>query len=205
MTDQALPRQRHSLLEDIQSILVGTLLIAFGMSLYADAHLVTGGGAGLGLLGHYLTGWSVGTCFFLVNLPFYYLGYKRLGVAFILRTCAAVCSLAALSIALPGMISYDALNPLFAALVGGALIGVGLVLICRHGASLGGVIIVSLYLQEKYEISAGKVQLVIDCLILLAALVTVSWGDLLRSIAGAAVINLIMIFNFKKYRYNGFS
>lgn len=107
--------------------------------------------------------------------------------------------------ALPGMISYDNLNRLFAALVGGALIGVGLVLICRHGASLGGVIIVSLYVQEKYGISAGKVQMVIDCLILLAALMTVSWEDLLLSIAGAAVINLIMIFNFKKYRYKGFS
>lgn len=132
-------------------------------------------------------------------------GMRERALAFILRTCAAVCSLAALSNALPGMISYESLDPLFAAFVGGALIGVGLVLICRHGASLGGVIIVSLYVQEKYGISAGKVQLIIDCLILLAALMTVSWGDLLRSIAGAAVINLIMIFNFKKYRYNGFS
>ena len=56
MTKQTLYRQRHTWFEDAQSILVGTLLIAFGMSLYAIAHLITGGGAGLSLLGHYITG-----------------------------------------------------------------------------------------------------------------------------------------------------
>lgn len=205
MIEQTLQRQRHSWLEDAQSILVGTLLIAFGMNLYACGHLITGGGAGLGLLGHYLTGWSVGTCFLLINLPLYYLGYKKLGGPFILRTCAAACTLAVLSNTLPGLISYNSLNPLFAALVGGALIGVGIVLICRHGASLGGVFIVSLYIHDKYGPSVGKVQLAIDCMILSASLVSVSWHALLLSILGAVVINLILIFNFKKYRYNGFS
>jgi len=206
MTAQAMPvQQRHTLIEDAQAILIGTLLIAFGISLYANCQFITGGAAGLALLAHYLSGWSVGTCFFLINLPFYYLGYKRMGMPFILRTFAAICALALFSNLIPQLISFQALNPLFATLLGGCVIGVGFVMIFRHGASLGGVTIVALYLQDKHGISAGKVQMVIDGLILLAAFFTVSGQAALLSIVGAALINVIMILNFKKARYNGFS
>ncbi|MCS3835726.1 uncharacterized membrane-anchored protein YitT (DUF2179 family) [Pseudomonas sp. JAI111] len=66
----------------------------------------------------------------MVNLSLYSLGYKRLGAPSILRTCAAVCTLAVLSNVIPHLISYDTINPLFAAVAGGTLIGVGLVFFC---------------------------------------------------------------------------
>lgn len=198
-------RQKHTLIEDLQAILVGTLLIALGMNLYAQCHFLTGGAAGMALLGHYLSGWSVGTCFFLINLPFYYIGYKRMGLHFILRTFAAITSLSLISNLLPYVMSFAWLDPLFAAVLGGCVIGVGFILIFRHGASLGGVTILALYWQARFGISAGKTQMGIDCLILLAAFFTVSWGSALYSILGALLINLIMMLNFKKTRYNGFS
>lgn len=200
-----LPRQKHTLLEDLQAIVIGTLLIALGMYLYAQCQFLTGGAAGMALLGHYLSGWSVGSCFFLINLPFYYLGYKRLGGPFILRTFAAITSLSLISNLIPHMLTFQWLNPLFAAVLGGCLIGVGFILIFRHGASLGGVTILALYGQERYGISAGKTQMGIDCLILLAAFFTVSWSSALYSVLGAVLINVIMMLNFKKARYNGFS
>ena len=45
----------------------------------------------------------------------------------------------------------------------------------------------------------------IDSLILLTAFFLISWSSALYSIIGAAIINVIMILNFKKARYNGFS
>ncbi|MCV4285526.1 YitT family protein [Pseudomonas capsici] len=198
-------RQKHTLVEDLQAILTGTLLLALGMNLYAQCHFLTGGAAGMALLGHYLSDWSVGTCFFVVNLPFYYIGYKRMGLQFILRTFAAITSLSLFSNLIPHVMSFATLDPLFAAVLGGCLIGVGFILVFRHGASLGGVTILALYWQARYGISAGKTQMGIDCLILLAAFLTVSWSSALYSVLGALLINLIMMLNFKKTRYNGFS
>lgn len=197
--------QKHTLVEDLQAILIGTLLIALGMNLYAQCHFLTGGAAGMALLGHYLSGWSVGSCFFLINLPFYYIGYKRMGPQFILRTFAAITSLSLISNLIPHAMSFAALDPLFAAVLGGCLIGVGFILIFRHGASLGGVTILALYWQARFGISAGKTQMGIDCMILLMAFFTVSWGPAMYSILGAMLINVIMMLNFKKARYNGFS
>lgn len=197
--------QRHSLVDDVQAIVVGTLLIAFGMNLYAHCQFLTGGAAGLALLGHYLSRLSVGTCFFVINLPFYYLGYKRMGRAFIVRTFAAICALSVFSDWLPRLIEFQHLDPLLATVLGGCLIGVGFILIFRHGASLGGVTILALYWQQRHGISAGKVQMAIDGCILLAAFFTVSWGSALYSVLGAVLINLIMVLNFKKARYAGFS
>lgn len=197
--------QRHSLVEDLQAILVGTLLIATGMFLYAQGQFLTGGAAGLALLGHYLSGWSVGTCFFVINLPFYYLGYKRMGKAFIVRTFCAITALSVFSDWLPQLLSFEYLDPMLATLLGGCMIGVGFILIFRHGASLGGVTILALYWQQRYGASAGKVQMGIDGGILTAAFFTVSWSSALYSILGAVSINLIMMLNFKKERYAGFS
>lgn len=198
-------RERHHLLEDIQAILTGTLMIAFGLNLYASCQFLTGGVAGLALLGHYLTGLSVGTCFFLINLPFYYLGYTRMGKAFILRTFLAITALSIFSDMIPNVIHFHDISPLFATIFGGCLVGVGFILIFRHGTSLGGVSILALYFQEKHGISAGKVQMGIDAGILLAAFFTVSWTSAVYSIIGAVLINAIMIINFKRTRYNGFS
>lgn len=206
MSDQGSAQaQKHRLIEDVQAIVVGTLLIALGMNLYAYGQFLTGGAVGLALLSHYLSGWSVGLCFFLINLPFYYLGYRQMGAAFIVRTFAAISCLSLFSVMMPGVISFQTLDPLFAAILGGCLIGVGFILIFRHGASLGGVTILALYWQQRHGISAGKVQMAIDGLILLAAFFTVSWSSAFYSVIGAVLINFIMIFNFKKARYNGFS
>jgi len=198
-------RQKHTLVEDLLAILIGTLLIALGMNLYAQGHFLTGGAAGLALLVHYLSGWSIGTCFFMINLPFYYIGYKRMGLQFILRTFAAITSLSLISNLIPEVLSFATLDSLFAAVLGGCLIGVGFILTFRHGASLGGVTILVLYWQERYGISAGKTQMAIDAVILLVAFFTVSWGPTLYSVLGALLINVIIVLNFKKARYNGFS
>ncbi|SEJ48242.1 Uncharacterised 5xTM membrane BCR, YitT family COG1284 [Azotobacter beijerinckii] len=198
-------KERHSLLEDVQAILFGTVMIAFALNLFAHSQLLVGGAAGLALIGHYLSGFSVGTCFFLINLPFYYLGYRQLGLPFILRTIAAIACLSLLSDLTPRLVGFAYLDPLFASFLGGCLIGVGFIIIFRHGSSLGGINILVLYLQKKHGISVGKVQLAIDSGILLAACFLISWSAVLYSLLGAFLVNFLMIFNFKASRYNGFS
>lgn len=198
-------QQKHSFLEDIQAIVTGTALIALALNMYVKCSLITGGAAGMALLAHYFTGWTIGLAFFVINLPFYWLGYKRMGLAFVIRTVAAISSLAFFTDQLPHWISFNELNPLFASLIGGCLIGLGFIMVFRHGASLGGVNILVLHWQAKYGINAGKTQMCIDTCILLTSCLIAPWSAVFYSLLGCVLVNALMILNFKSTRYLGYS
>ena len=69
----------HSLFEDIQALVSGTLLFAFAIVLFRHAGLLTGGTAGLAFLGHYASDVSFGLLYFLINIPFYIFGFLAAG------------------------------------------------------------------------------------------------------------------------------
>jgi len=137
---------RHSLFEDAQGLFTGTVLASLGVMLLAKAGLITGGVAGMAFLLHYAFGWSFGLGFFLINLPFYYLAYKRLGRAFTIKTFVAIGLLALLTEYQPKLLEIGHINPVWAAVLGGLLIGMGMLALFRHRASLGGVILMLSFL-----------------------------------------------------------
>jgi len=108
----------HRPYEDVQALLTGTLFVALGVVLFRHAGLFTGGTAGLAFLLHYTTGWSFGLLFFLVNMPFYWLAWRRMGPVFTAKTFASVALLALLSELVPAWIDIAALNTGFAAFAG---------------------------------------------------------------------------------------
>ena len=75
------------------------------------------------------------------------------------------------------------------------------VYLARHRASLGGATIVTLYLQEKHGWRAGKVQLVIDCTVVLLALFVVEPARVGWSVLGAVVMGLFLWVNHRPGRY----
>jgi uncharacterized membrane-anchored protein YitT (DUF2179 family) len=198
---QAAPGSRHKPFEDLQALFTGTLFVALGVSMFGHAGLLAGGTAGLALLLHYATGWNFSLAFFCLNLPFYWLAWKRMGLAFTLKTFAAVGLLSAWVQVLPHWLAFDALSTGFAAVAGGLLIGAGMLMLFRHRASLGGLNIMVLYLQERFGWRAGKVQMAIDCSIVLAALAVVPWQQIAWSVLGAVVLNLTLAINHKPGRY----
>lgn len=187
------------------AILTGTLLVALGVTLYSKAVLLTGGTAGLALLLQYATGYGFGPLFFLLNLPFYYLAIKRMGWKLTLRTFVAVLLVSVFSRLTPGWIDVARIDPIYATVIGGALMGVGLLILFRHRTSLGGVNILALYLQERHGIRAGYVQLAIDAMILTASFFVLEMDRVALSMVGAAVLNLILATNHRPGRYTGVS
>lgn len=192
---------RHTLPEDIQALLSGTLLVSLGVALVGKAGLITGGVVGLAFLMHYATGIGFGVLFFLVNLPFYWLALKKLGRAFVLKTFTAVALLSVLTEIIPGVLDIERVNPIYAAVTGGLLMGVGLLILFRHRASLGGLNVLVLYLQERYGWRAGVVQLVFDVVILLASVPMISAVSVGISLIGAVVLNLTLAVNHRPGRY----
>ncbi|MDN3576414.1 YitT family protein [Chitinimonas viridis] len=200
MTD---PVERHSLLEDAQALLIGTLLVALSVLLLRQSGLLTGGTAGLAFLGYYLSGQPFGLVFFALNLPFYLFAWRALGWVFTLKTFAAVSLLSFYSEWLPSLIHLDHLNTAFSAVLAGLLAGTGLLMLIRHRASLGGLGVLALYLQERHGWRAGKLQMAADCLILLGALLALPAAGVLLSILGAMAMNMVIAINHRPGRYIG--
>lgn len=197
--------ERHRLYEDVFAFLMGTLLVALGVQFYTEARLLTGGTAGLSLLGQYAAGYPFGLIFFVVNLPFYILAAVRMGWDFTIRTFIAVFLVSILSRLTPIWIDISGMHPVYAAVAGGAVIGVGLLILFRHKAGLGGFNILAVYIQDRYGLRAGLVLLGADLAILVLALLLLDWQNVALSVLGAVVISLILTVNHRPGRYIGVS
>ena len=193
----------HSLFEDIQALVSGTLLFAFAIVLFRHADLLTGGTTELAFLGHYASDVSFGLLYFLINIPFYIFGLLALGRAFTLKTFAAVALLSLYSEVLPRWIHIESIHPVFAAVIGGLLAGAGLLMLVRHRASLGGLGVMAIYLQKKRGWSAGTLQMIADGFIVCAALAIVEPTRVALSILGALVLNMVLAINHRPGRYFG--
>lgn len=195
---------KHSLFDDLQGILTGTLVLSIGLAYLKSAELLTGGTAGVAFLLHYTTGWNFGLTLFLINIPFYILGIIRKGWMFTLKTLISVFLVGLFTELTPKVLLIEFIDPIFAAIGGGLLIGTGMLIVFRHNASLGGFNILALVLQDRYGFSAGKTMMLCDSLVLLAGLFLIPLPLLIISILGAILISFVISVNHKPGRYNGF-
>ncbi|MBW0171104.1 MAG: YitT family protein [Hydrogenophaga sp.] len=203
MPTTPLIRLSHSWLDDGHALVAGSLFVALGMTMFAHAGLLTGGVAGVAFLVSYATGLSLALCFFLFSLPFFWLSWQRLGVAFTLKSLCAVTLVSLCTALAPQVVRFELLNPWVASVLGGFLIGFGLLALLRHQASVGGVNIVAQWLQQSRGVRAGHVQMGVDVLVVLAALAVVPPQRVLQSVVGAVAIGAILTLNHRPGRYLG--
>lgn len=191
----------HGPLDDVQGLGIGVFLCGLGMHVLTHVGLITGQTAGIAVIISYLTGWSFGAVFFVVNLPFYALAYRRLGLEFTIKSLISVTLLSLVTEFLPLGFTISELHPALGAVTFGALVGIGLLAMFRHNGSLGGLGVVALLIQDRYGFKAGYVQLICDAVIFAVAaflfpLPVVGW-----SLLGAVVLNLVITFNHRRDRY----
>ncbi len=139
-----------------------------------------------------------------MNAPFFVLAFWKKGAAFTAKTAASVLMvslLARVHIAVLGKIQID---PLYAAFLGNLLAGVGLIILFRHKASLGGFNVLALLAQERLGWRAGYVQLALDTSIVLAAIGVVTPSRVALSVLGGAVLNISLATNHRPGRYVGY-
>ncbi|MGK9054900.1 YitT family protein [Xaviernesmea oryzae] len=192
---------QHTLLEDAQGLFTGAMVAALGFYMLNKVGLLTGGTAGVAFLLHYAFGISFGLLFFIVNLPFYYLSFRRLGWAFSLKTFVAIGLVSVISEIESRFFLIDYLHPFWAALLGGLLLGYGLLALYRHRASLGGVGILAIYIQDRFGIQAGLIQLAFDLAVMVCAFAVVSPMTVMWSVLGAVMLNLFLAINHRSDRY----
>jgi uncharacterized membrane-anchored protein YitT (DUF2179 family) len=195
---------RHSLAEDVYAILIGSAFCGFGVVMLREAGLVTGGVAGLALIASYLSGLSVGLLFSLFNLPFLLLAYVTLGARFALKSAITIALLSGITLAVPHLMQMQDVDPWFAAIFGGTLIGMGIMALARHKSSVGGTGVLALYLYEKRGINAGKVQAGIDTVIVALSLVAIDPSHVLPSVVSVTALCAVLYAYHKPGRYTGY-
>jgi uncharacterized membrane-anchored protein YitT (DUF2179 family) len=191
----------HSVMEDFFALLCAGLFVSFGIFLFQSQNLMIGGAAGIALLGTYVLPIDFGVLFFVINLPFYLLAWKKISHRFTLNTFISVTTVSLLTGKIQDFISISQINPLFAAVLGGFMIGVGMLIMFRHASSLGGLGILAYYLQQHYNLRAGTFQLVVDSVILSLSLFFIQWQLMLISILAAFCLNMVISLNHRPERY----
>lgn len=192
---------KHNLFEDFFALVVGAVLISLGVTIFNQIGLLTGGTAGFAFLIHYSTKIQFGVLFFLINTPFYILAIKKMGWFFTLKTFFAISLVSLMTYVHPHYIHIDQSALFYATPVGALLMGVGFIVLFRHKASLGGVNILSLYLQEHHGILAGKTLMFVDIIIVLLSFFIVDISLIFSSIIGSVIMNLCIMFNHRPGRY----
>ena len=195
------PTPHHSTLDDAQGLALGVFLAGLGVHILTHLGLITGQTAGVAVLVAYATGWSFGVTFFVINLPFYLVAYRRLGLAFTIKSMLCVTLLSLISEALPTYFQLGTIHPAVGAVTFGALTGLGLLAIFRHNGSLGGIGVVALLAQDRLGLRAGYVQLATDVVIFAIAALIFPATIVMWSLLGAVVLNLVITVNHRRDRY----
>ncbi|WP_292835031.1 YitT family protein [Microbacterium sp.] len=193
----------HTVAEDVLGILTGTFLASLGLHMLHASGAVTGGTAGLSLLIGYATGWPFWALFTLINVPFALLAVWRRGWDFTLRTVVSIGLVSGLAVVHSALFPITGIQPLYSALGGNLLAGVGVLILFRHRSSIGGINIIGLEVQDRTGFRAGWTMMIFDLMIILVALLVVPWPNVLMSAAGAVLLNLVLALNHRPGRYLG--
>ncbi len=148
-------------------------------------NIAPGGLTGIATIFNYLWGWPVGVTSMLLNLPLFLIGYKAMGRVFVFRSFVATMLFSAFIdlLQLPPLTDDVLLGSVYGALV----LGVGLGLIMRGGATTGGSDMVARMVHQKFPVvTVGAFLFLVDCAVILCAAFTMS--------ARAALYALICIF-----------
>lgn len=194
---------RHSWFEDAQALFTAALFVSLGYGLLKQAHLLSGGTAGMALLLTRLTPFSFGQLFVALNLPFFWLAVRQMGWAFTVKTFITIGAVSLAADRLQLVMAFERVEPLYAAVMGGSCIGIGLLILFRHQACLGGLNVLAIWLQERRGVRAGVFQLVVDSLVVVASLFVVPPTTVLLSVVGAVTLNMVLAVNHRPGRYLG--
>lgn len=178
----------------ILGIIVGSVLYALGTSLFLDPNdLAPGGVLGLSVILNRLTTLETGTLYFILNVPIMLLGLWKFGFRFIGSTafCIALNSWFTNLFAKCEPITTD---PLLASLAGSILVGLGVGIVFKAGATTGGSDIIVKVIRARYKhLKTGMIFLCSDLIVVsLSGLVFKNFNIVMYALIAVAVMGKVI-------------
>jgi uncharacterized membrane-anchored protein YitT (DUF2179 family) len=182
-------------------ILSGSVLMAFGITAFlAPNHIATGGTAGLAIVMDHVYPISIGVWMTLINIPLLILSVKYIGKKFAVKTILSIVFIV-LSVEL--LVNYFVINAfsndlMLSTLYGGILIGTGLGLIFKGGASAGGASIIAKILTANYGVKTSTTVMILDAFVILMAglvfkSIELALWSLISIYVGSKLIDMILV------------
>ena len=130
----------------------------------------------------YLTKINLGLLIFIINIPFFFLAFNKIGKKFVLQTFYAIGMLA-LALNVFTTHHLPSTNDLLLSTVfGGIILGTGVGLVLKNEGSLDGTEIMSLVLSKKYGLSVGEWIMLFNIFIYGAAGLVFGWNKAMYAI-----------------------
>jgi uncharacterized membrane-anchored protein YitT (DUF2179 family) len=188
MTDQALSHAKHKgltkakLAQRTIFIIFGAILMGVGIEEFLVPNRILDGGiVGISIILSHLTGVKLGIFIFVLNIPFFFIGYKQIGKTFALSTLLGI---AVLSVTTALLHNVPALTEdlLLATVFGGIVLGVGVGIVIRYGGSLDGTEIMAILINKRTPFSVGEIIMFFNVFIFAIAGFVFGWDRAMYSL-----------------------
>ena len=146
-------------------ITVGAVIAAFALEEFlVPFKILDGGIVGVSMIVSQLSGLHLGILTIILNIPFVLMGFKRLGMRFLVK---AIYAMVLFSVFLGVFKDMKAVTDkeILVVAFGGVLLGIGVGLILRYGGCLDGTEIVAMFLSKHVEFSVGQIVLFFNIII----------------------------------------
>lgn len=161
--------KKYQVLVSFIMLTVGSILSAYALETFLIPNTILDGGVtGISIIISKLTKIPLSLLVLLLNIPFIYIGYRNMGIGFLVRT---IYSMVLFSISLSYFSSLEEVTHqiLLATVFGGAILGIGVGLVIHFGGCIDGTESVALVISKKTPLSVGQVVLLFNLVIYLAA------------------------------------
>nr|WP_257348357.1 YitT family protein [Pseudalkalibacillus decolorationis] len=173
---------KGKLLQRTLFITIGAILMGVGLEIFlVPNNVIDGGIVGISIMLSYLSGWSLGLFIFLLNLPFFFLGYKQIGKTFAFSTLYGIIILSITTTFLHPVPAFTQ-DILLATVFGGIILGIGVGIVIRYGGSLDGTEILAILFNKKLPFSVGEIIMFMNLFILSSAGFVFSWDRAMYSL-----------------------
>jgi uncharacterized membrane-anchored protein YitT (DUF2179 family) len=179
-------------------IIAGCFIAAVSFNLFLTPNRIAPGGVGgIGIILHHLFGFRVGVTMLVINVPLFIAGIVVHGRHFGIKTLLATVLL---SVFIDSTVFLPLLTDdlLLAAVLGGAMLGLGLGLVFRKNATTGGTDLMAKLLHKVFPfLSMGKLLFFVDAAVVAAAAIVFENFELglyagISIFLGARVIDLVL-------------
>jgi uncharacterized membrane-anchored protein YitT (DUF2179 family) len=163
-------------------ITLGAALMGVGLEIFLVPNKVIDGGiTGISIMLSYITGWKLGTFLFILNIPFFFIGYKQIGKTFAFSTLYGIIILSITTTLLHPVPAFTQ-DILLATVFGGIVLGIGVGIVIRYGGSLDGTEILAILFNNKLPFSVGEIILFFNLFILACAGFVFTWDRAMYSL-----------------------
>lgn len=166
----------------ISGIIVGASVAAVGLEAFLLPNkLLDGGVVGISIIFAELFSQPLGLFLMLINLPFIYLGYKKLGKLFAFSSLFGIITLSIMTVLLHSIFTATH-EPILAAIFGGAIVGAGVGIVIRYGGTLDGSEIIAILIDKKTPFTVGEAVMFMNLFIIGSAGLIFGWDKAMYSL-----------------------